>query len=100
MAIEPKSRARSKRLACDAVPLTLHAALGALSSNQLQLPGLRFRVAVGDGFPVDNTPPGVEVIRALVLILQIIRVLPYVHAHDRRLARQVGAVLIRAREDF
>src|SRR5262249_7510833 len=67
---------------------------------RLQFAGLRLRITVGDGFPVDDAPPRVEIIRTLVLILQVIRVLPDIDAHDRRLPLHVRTVLIGARKNL
>src|SRR5690606_5737410 len=42
--------------------------------------------ALVDGVPVDDVPPGREVVGALVLVLQVVGVLPDVDADDGRLA--------------
>src|SRR5580704_2418950 len=42
--------------------------------------------ALGDLAPVDDVPPRVDVVRASVLILQVVGVLPHVDAQERRLA--------------
>ena len=65
-----------------------------------QFSGLRLRVAFADRLPVHHVPPGVQIVGTLVLILQIIRVLPHIDAHDRGLAGHVRAVLVGAREDL
>src|SRR5581483_2323423 len=44
--------------------------------------------------PVDHVPPGLEVVRALVLVLQVVGVLPDVDADQRRLARRDRRVLV------
>src|SRR4051794_34284145 len=44
---------------------------------------LRRRVALGDLVPVDDVPPRLEVIRALVLVLEVVGVLPDVVAQQR-----------------
>jgi len=67
---------------------------------RLQLAGLRLGVTLGDGLPVHHAPPGVEVIRPLVLIFQVIGVLPDIDAHDRHLAGHVRVILVGAREDL
>ena len=55
----------------------------------------RRRVALGDLVPVDRVPPRVDVVRALVLVLQVVGVLPHVDAEQRRLAVGDRAVLVR-----
>src|SRR5258708_321784 len=54
----------------------------------LVVPGL-------DGFPVEGVEPGGDVVRALVLVLQVVRVLPDVDSENRRQVFHVGAVLVR-----
>src|SRR4051794_12972842 len=49
--------------------------------------------------PVHRVPPRLEVVRALVLVLEVVRVLPDVVAQDRRLAVADGAVLVRRARD-
>src|SRR5438270_2749177 len=51
-------------------------------------------VAVGDGLPVQGVEPGRDVVRALVLVLEVVGVLPHVDAEDRGHAVHVGAVLV------
>src|SRR6266581_4472849 len=51
-------------------------------------------VALGDGLPVDRVEPRRHVVRALVLVLQVVGVLPHVDAEDGRQAVHVGAVLV------
>src|SRR5258705_7047001 len=50
--------------------------------------------------PVHHVPPGVEVIRAAVLILEVIGVLPHIHADHRKLSFHHRRILIRGRRDF
>src|SRR5436190_14655829 len=47
--------------------------------------------------PVDDIPPGVDVVGPLVLVLQVVGVLPDVDADDRRVAVGDGSVLVRGR---
>src|SRR2546423_3227164 len=54
----------------------------------------RLLVALGDGLPVDGVEPGRDVVRALVLVLEVVRVLPHVHAEDRGHPFHVRAVLV------
>src|SRR5205807_1447441 len=49
--------------------------------------------------PVHYVPPRVDVIRAAVLVLEVVRVLPHVEAHYRGLALHQRAVLIGGRDD-
>src|SRR5436853_1926023 len=44
--------------------------------------------------PVDDVPPRLEVVRALVLVLEVVGVLPDVDADQRRLARRDRRVLV------
>src|SRR5215813_1934868 len=48
-----------------------------------------------DLFPIDDVPPRVDVVRAAVLVLQIVRMLPDVEAEDRLLAVHHRIVLVR-----
>ena len=45
-------------------------------------------VPLGDLVPVDDVPPRLEVVRALVLVLEVVGVLPDVVAQQRRLSRR------------
>src|SRR6266849_6425211 len=54
----------------------------------------RLLVALGDGLPIDGVEPGRDVVRALVLVLEVVGVLPHVHAEDRGHAVHVRAVLV------
>src|SRR5207248_6185922 len=56
-------------------------------------------VAVGDGLPVQGVEPGRDVVRALVLVLEVVGVLPHVDAEDRGHAFHVRAVLVRVALD-
>src|SRR4051794_27778099 len=56
--------------------------------------------AVFDFLPVDHVPPGGQVIRTPVLVLQIICVLPHIAAEHRRLALHDRAVLVGRRRDL
>src|ERR1039458_5043220 len=51
--------------------------------------------AVLDFLPVHHVPPGRQIVRAAVLILQIVGVLPYVAAEHDVLAFHDGAILVR-----
>src|SRR5205809_7740769 len=55
---------------------------------------IRLLVALGDSLPVDRVEPGRDVVRALVLVLEVVGVLPHVHAEDRGHALHVRAVLV------
>ena len=52
--------------------------------------GLELRL---DGVPVDDVPPGREVVRPSVLIVEVVGVLPDVDAEERRLPLHHGRVL-------
>src|ERR1044072_531852 len=56
--------------------------------------------AVFDFFPVDHVPPGGEVIRPAVLILQVVSVLPDVATEDHVLAFHDGVVLVGGGSDL
>src|SRR5579862_4561456 len=49
--------------------------------------------------PVDHVPPGVDVVRPAILVLQVVRVLPDVDAEDRVLAVHQRTVLVRGALD-
>src|SRR5271166_5641546 len=49
--------------------------------------------------PVHDVPPGVDVVRPAVLVVEVVRVLPDVDAEEWRLARGDRAVLIRRCDD-
>src|SRR5579859_1927904 len=51
-------------------------------------------VALGDGLPVQRVEPGGDIVRALVLVLEVVVVLPYVDAEDRSHPFHVRAVLV------
>src|SRR5829696_18882 len=56
-------------------------------------------VPLRDLAPVDDVPPRVDVVGALVLVLQVVRVLPDVDADQRRLAGRERRVLVRRADD-
>src|ERR1017187_635825 len=56
--------------------------------------------AVFDCLPVDYVPPGRQVVRTAVLILQIVGVLPHVAAEHGVLAFHDRTVLVRGRSDL
>src|SRR5438128_11335362 len=47
-----------------------------------------------DLVPVDDVPPGGQVLRAAVLVLEVVGVLPHVVAHDGIVALGKGVVLV------
>src|SRR4051795_13136439 len=51
-------------------------------------------VALGDLVPVDDVPPGLEVLGPAVVVLEVVRVLPDVVAQQRRVAVEHRAVLV------
>src|SRR5882724_8980336 len=53
-----------------------------------------------DLVPVHHVPPGFQVVRAAVLIFQIVGVLPNVVAKDRKFAVGNGIVLVGSRSDL
>src|SRR3954465_5056775 len=63
------------------------------------LPLLGGREPLGHLRPVHGVPPRLQVVRALVLVLEVVRVLPDVVAQDRRLAVADGSVLVRRSRD-
>ncbi|ENH91544.1 phosphomannomutase [Pseudomonas aeruginosa VRFPA02] len=58
--------------------------------------GQGLRIATRDLPPVDHVVESADVFRAAVLVLQVIGVLPYVQAEDRRIAVHQRAVLVAA----
>src|SRR5579884_1097358 len=60
---------------------------------------LRITIPLRDGRPVDDVPPGFDVIGALVLVFQVIRVFPNIDAENRHLVIHVGAVLVSGADD-
>src|SRR6058998_1375900 len=60
------------------------------------LPGLQTLVHFR---PVDDVPPRVDVVRPAILILQVVRVLPDVDAHDDFLVLHERTILVRAALD-
>src|SRR5262249_60758035 len=52
-----------------------------------------------DGVPVDDAPPRLEVVRATVLVLEVVRVLPDVDAEQRDVALHDRRVLVGSRID-
>src|ERR1041385_4603018 len=60
----------------------------------------RLRQTIGDEIPVHHVPPRRDVIRALVLILQVIRVLPHIDPEQRLTAERQRGVLIGRGFDF
>src|SRR5919107_1290866 len=44
--------------------------------------------------PVDHVPPRLYVLRAPVLVLEVVGVLPHVQPYNRRLALHQGAILV------
>src|SRR5438105_5697558 len=55
--------------------------------------------SLGDCVPVDYVPPGGDVVGALVLVLEVVSMLPHIHAQDRCHALHQRAVLVRPRDD-
>src|SRR5207302_8517008 len=59
-----------------------------------------FRSVLCQRVPIHHVPPSLKIIGTFVLVLQIIRVLPDVHAEDGRVAIHQRAVLIWRRNNF
>src|SRR5947209_7420663 len=68
-------------------------------SGRPSLAGQGVAVVFGDGGPVDDAPPGVEVVAALVLVAQVVGVLPDIDAEDGALAGHQRAVLVERAAD-
>src|SRR5581483_2351616 len=62
--------------------------------------GFEFLQLFIDLVPVDNVPPGRNVVGAPVLVFQIIRMLPDIEAQNRLLAFHERTVLIWSGDDF
>src|SRR6516162_9303732 len=69
-------------------------------SQALQLTSLRLGESLANGIPIHDVPPGIDVVGALVLILQVIRMLPNIDTHDRSLALHIGTVLVGGADDL
>src|SRR5437868_15173498 len=50
--------------------------------------------------PIDDVPPSRQIVRAAILVLEVIGVLPNVAAKDRPVAFHQGVVLIESRNDL
>src|SRR5205085_2975698 len=72
-----------------------------LSDCAAELAPARLRELPVGCVPVDDVPPGREIVGALVLVLEVVRVLPDVDAEDRHVVEglQDRAVLVRRRVD-
>src|SRR5437879_11856962 len=68
----------------------------ARSCSRAERAGLRRSITLGDLGPVHRIPPRLEIIRAAVLVVKIISVLPDVVAHQGALAVHHRVVLVRA----
>src|SRR4029453_666979 len=61
---------------------------------------LRALQVLRDLVPVNDVPPRFQVVRAAVLIVEVVRVLPDVDAEDRRLPIHERAVLVGGTQDL
>src|SRR5947209_18628145 len=71
-----------------------------LFNPEPRTPHLPGREALADGVPVDDLPPGVDVVGPLVLIAEVVGVLPDVDAEARRVSLHVGAALVGGADDL
>src|SRR4029079_9990914 len=95
-ATAPASRAGcGAAMRATAVCMRGHAAHHRATRPQRNVGGalLRGGVPLGDLVPVDHVPPRLQVVRALVLVLEVVGVLPDVDAEQRGLARADRRVL-------
>src|SRR5262245_20894491 len=60
----------------------------------------RHLVAFAHLIPVDHVPPGLEVVGAAVLVVEVVGVLPDIDAEDRELALHERAILVGGAEDL
>src|SRR5208283_5111476 len=60
----------------------------------------RLLITLVDIFPVHYVPPRLQVLRAPVVVLQIVRVLPHIVAEDGMKALRNGTVLVRRGDDL
>src|SRR5215467_6924497 len=72
---------------------------GVLDSIHGLNPGILLAESFVHRVPVDRVEPRGDVVRPLVLVLQVVSVLPHVDAEDRRHAVHVRAVLVRVALD-
>src|SRR5258708_31817467 len=83
--------------------MTQYPSTANLSSHHPAIPSFpcpALAVALGDGAPVDDVPPAVNIIGALVLVFEVIGMLPDVYAQDRLLAVHQRVVLVGPADDF
>src|SRR3954465_3677131 len=78
--------------------------LNSQESTSLQLGAARCPIsALGESLlhflPIDHVPPRRDVIRPLVLVLQVVGVLPHIESHDRLLTFHQRVVLVRRAGD-
>src|SRR6266566_2068755 len=67
----------------------------ASSRDNVSLPGSSsLGIASGNLVPVDNIPPGIEVLRTAVLIFEVIGMLPHVVTQDRIETVRQGVILV------
>src|SRR5262245_23544141 len=64
------------------------------------LPAAGVCIALGNLIPIDDIPPGAEVLRAAVLILEVVGMLPYIVAQNREVAICERAVLVGSGGNF
>src|SRR6266446_2315273 len=57
-------------------------------------------VILGDRVPVHHVPPGFDIIGPAVLVVEVIRVLPDIHAENRLVAFHEWTVLVGRRDDL
>src|SRR4051794_2293440 len=57
-------------------------------------------ITLGNLVPVDDIPPSVEIIRATILILEIVGMLPHIIAQNRNIVLYQGTVLVSGGNDF
>src|SRR5919204_5626305 len=73
-----------------------------LSTGQgrLKLARLQRFIAVIDLLPVHHVPPRRQILRAAIVVLQVVRVLPYVVAENREQSLRNRVVLVRSSNDL
>ncbi len=51
-------------------------------------------IQFGDFIPVDDIPPGADVFGTLVLVLEVVRVFPYIESQNGDVSLQIWRILI------
>src|ERR1700748_866909 len=78
----------------------LYASILGVGTSRRPCRRFKLRVILRHLGPVYDVPPGFDVVRTSILIIEVVGVLPNVHAEDRFGAVHQRTVLVRRRDDF